>query len=307
MSILIHLNQADPLLLESHLKAHSDCPDLRIWPDCGNMDDIDCIIVWKHDPGILNQFANLKLIASYGAGVENILSDPDLPQGVPITRFVDDTLADQMAEYMLAVILNHRLHITYYRELQAASQWRPTEFSHAKNVTILGMGELGSVSAKLLNQNGYTVSGWSRSPKNIEDITSYYGDDQLEDAVKNADYILCLLPLTPQTTNILNKDLFKAAKLGAYLINAGRGDHLNEDDLLEALYNGQLSGATLDVFKSEPLPSDHVFWRHPKIYITPHISSPTDKVQVARQILDNYARMKKGEALINQVDPKRSY
>lgn len=307
MAILILLNQVDPTLLEQHLKSHPDCPEVRIYPDVGDPNDIDCVIVWKHNEGILNDFPNLKLIASYGAGVENILSDPALPQGVPITRFVDDTLSDQMAEFVLGAILNHRLHLTHYRELQAAGSWRPKEFSKGKNVTILGMGELGTTTAKLLHNNGYCVVGWSRSKKNIDGLTSYFGDDQLITSVNDADIIVCLLPLTPETQSILNEPLFNGAKKGAFLINVGRGDHLNENDLMEAIYQEQLSGALLDVFQTEPLQQDHPFWRHPKIHITPHISSPTDKEKVARQILNNFHRMLVGETLLNQVDPKRSY
>jgi glyoxylate/hydroxypyruvate reductase len=307
MAILIILNQADPIMLEKHLKSLAGCPEVRIWPNVGNKEDIDCVIVWKHQEGVLNEFPNLKMIASYGAGVENILSDPSLPSGVPITRFVDDTLANQMAEYILAVILNHRLHLIQYRELQAANVWRPCDFLPNKRVCILGMGELGSATGQLLAQNGYHVCGWSRSKKDIEGIKSYFGEDQLAESLSQADYIICLLPLTPATKYILNKNLFNSAKKGAYLINVGRGDHLNENDLLDALYDEQISGATLDVFSIEPLPVDHPFWKHPKIYIIPHISSPTDKRQVALQILANYKRMKKGQPLINQIDPIKAY
>lgn len=307
MAILILLNQVDPTLLKTHLKSHNDCPKVRIWPNYGNKDDIECVIVWKHDEGVLNDFPNLKLIASYGAGVENILSDPALPADVPITRFVDDTLSDQMAEFVLAAILNHRLHLTYYREQQAASQWRGKDFLTGKNVTILGLGELGSTTAKLLDKNGYKVSGWSRSEKNIDGVKSYFGNDQLYLSVEEADFIVCLLPLTSGTKHILNADLFNKMKKGSFLINVGRGDHLNDNDLMDALYNNQLSGALLDVFPMEPLPQDHPFWKHPKIHITPHISSPTDKAKVARQILDNYNRILSGSTLKNQVDPQRSY
>ena len=307
MAILILLNQVDPTQLETHLKTQADCPEVRIWPDCGNKADIECVIVWKHDEGVLNEFPNLKLIASYGAGVENILSDPALPEGVPITRFIDDTLSDQMAEFVLAAILNHRLHLTFYREQQAANHWQGKDFLNGKNVTILGLGELGSTTAKLLNQNGYQVYGWSRSEKKIDGVKSFFSNEQLEESIFNADFVVCLLPLTSETHHILNSDLFKVMKKGAFLINVGRGDHLNENDLMDALYEGHLSGALLDVFSTEPLPQDHPFWKHPKIYITPHISSPTDKAKVARQILDNYYRLQSGSTLINQVDRQRSY
>lgn len=307
MAILIHINQTDPLLLEKHLKALPDCPEIRIWPDVGNKDDIDCIILWKHPAGVLNDFNNLKLIASYGAGVENILADPALPLGVPITRFIDNGLSEQMAEFVLAAILNQRLHLTYYRELQAANVWRQIDSLKGKSVTILGMGELGKHTAKLLRNNGYIINGWSRTEKNIDGVKSYYGDDQLLKSVAAADFMVCLLPLTPATAGILNHKLFSAVKKGAYLINVGRGHHLNEADLMTALYETKLSGALLDVFNEEPLDKDHPFWRHPKIHITPHISSPTDKAKVAAQILSNYKRLINGESLINQIDPKRAY
>ncbi|MBT7581389.1 MAG: glyoxylate/hydroxypyruvate reductase A [Kordiimonadaceae bacterium] len=307
MAILILLNQTNPAVLEKHMKSLDGCPELRIYPDVGDVADIDCVVVWKHPNGVLNQFPNLKIIASHGAGIENILSDPALPEGVPITRFVDATLSDQMAEYVLASILNQRLHITHYRELQAASQWRSVDIIKGRNVTILGLGELGTVTAALLNQNGYKISGWSRSEKQLDGIKSYYGDDQLKSSVADADFIVCLLPLTAATKHILNSDLFSAMKKGSYLINVGRGDHLNENDLMDALYSEQLSGAMLDVFSVEPMPEDHPFWHHPKIHVTPHISSPTDKARLAKSILDNYNRMKRGEPLLNQVDPKKSY
>jgi glyoxylate/hydroxypyruvate reductase A len=307
MAILLMLNQVDPTLLEGHLKAHPDCPYVRTYPDAGNVEEIDCVIVWKHDQGLLNEYPNLKLIASYGAGVENILSDPTLPQDVPITRFVDDTLSDQMAEFILAAILNQRKHLTYYREQQAACHWQDKPAIKGKNVTILGLGELGSASGKLLHKNGYNVSGWARSEKNIDGISSYYGQNQLFPSVAEADFVVCLLPLTPETKGILNSNLFTAMKKGAYLINVGRGDHLNEDDLMNSLSQEQLSGALLDVFSTEPLPLDHPFWRHPKIHVTPHISSPTDKAKLARQILDNYHRIKKRVPLMHVIDRKRSY
>lgn len=307
MAILLMLNQVDPSLLEGYLKSHPDCPEIRIYPNPGKVEEIDCVIVWKHNKGLLNEYPNLKLIASYGAGVENILSDPALPAGIPITRFVDYSLSDQMAEFILAAILNHRLHLTYYREQQAACHWRDKAALKGKNVTILGLGELGSTAAMLLQKNGYNVAGWARSEKNIDGVTSYHGKDQLFQSVQDADVVVCLLPLTPETKEILNKDLFTAMKKGTFLINVGRGDHLNETDLMDALSHDQLCGALLDVFSTEPLPQDHPFWYHPKIHVTPHISSPTDKERLARQILDNYNRVIKGEQLLHKIDTERSY
>ncbi|MCK5425068.1 MAG: glyoxylate/hydroxypyruvate reductase A [Emcibacter sp.] len=307
MTILILMPERDATDFSLMLATTDPELDIRIWPDVGDAQDIEYAIVWNHPAGELLKYPNLKVIASFGAGVDHIFKDPDLPDHVAITRLVDDSLSGQMCEYVAGVILNHRLRLTEYREFQAAANWSPKAPHPGNNVCLLGLGNIGREVAAYLTGLNFTVSGWSQSLKNIENVKSFHGEKSLGEAISDADYIVCLLPLTPSTENILDKSLFSKAKKGAYLINVGRGGHLNEDDLLDALYQGQLDGACLDVFKVEPLPDDHPFWRHPKIYLTPHSASLTNLEKAAHQLHENYLNMKNNRTLINKIDPAKGY
>ncbi len=307
MTLLILMPGRDNSALARALSRVDGKLDIRVWPDVGDKDDIDYIVVWNHPPGALSDYPNLQLVASYGAGVDHIFNDPDLPPHITITRLVDDALRSQMSEYIAGTILNHRLRLTEYREYQAAGVWSPGEPRNGKQVCLLGLGHMGQAVAEYLITLGMAVSGWSQSPKDIDGVASFHGDEALGRAVRDADYIVCLLPLTPDTENILDMSLFKKVKKGACLINAGRGAHLNETDLLDTLYQGQLDMAFLDVFRTEPLPDDHPFWRHPKIYLTPHIASLTDVDKAAAQLVENYHNMKNGRPLNNPVNTQKGY
>lgn len=307
MALLILMPDRECGELLKALKASDPELDIRIWPEVGNTEDIDYAILWNHPAGELLKYPNLKVIASYGAGVDHIFKDQSLPPQIIVTRLVDNALTLQMSEYIAGVIQNHRLRLTEYREYQAAGVWAPKTARPGKKVCLLGLGNIGQHVAQYLTTIGMTVCGWSQSPKNINQVASFHGPKALAKAAKDADYIVCLLPLTPKTQNILDAGLFSKVKKGAYLINAGRGAHLNDDDLLDALYQGQLSGACLDVFRTEPLPDDHAFWRHPKIALTPHIASLTDIEQAAAQILANYHNMRNNVPLINKVDAQKEY
>ncbi|WP_417623613.1 2-hydroxyacid dehydrogenase [Paremcibacter congregatus] len=307
MALLIVMPHQNSDALKAALKAAAPTLDIRVWPEIGAPEDIEYVVSWKHPAGELLKYPNLKVIASYGAGVDHIFNDPKLPPQATITRLVDNSLAHQMAEYVGGVLLNHKLRLTEYREYQAASSWAPKPPRTTKNVTLLGLGNIGREVARYLNLLGYQVSGWSRSAKALPDVVSYAGRDALPDAVAAADYIVCLLPLTHDTRDILDRTLFAQAKTGAYLINAGRGGQLNEEDLMDAIYKGHISGACLDVFKTEPLPQDHPFWRHPKISITPHCASLTNIDDAVAQLLQNHRNMVAGVPLINQVDPQKGY
>ncbi|MCF6195796.1 MAG: glyoxylate/hydroxypyruvate reductase A [Emcibacter sp.] len=307
MTILILMPGRDCRDLAAALKKNDPTLDIRIWPDDGERADIDYIISWNHPAGELDNYPNLKVVASFGAGVDHIFNDPALPENITITRLVDDCLARQMSDYVLGAILNHRLRLTEYREYQGAGVWSPKESRTGNHVCLLGLGNIGQEVAHSLTAQNFKVSGWSQNPKNIMGVTSFQGDDELAKAISDADYIVCLLPLTPQTENILDKTFFARAKKGAYLINVGRGGHLNEDDLLDAIYNEQISGACLDVFRTEPLPDAHPFWRHPKIYITPHSASLTNIEQAALHLIENHRKMQNNQPLSNQVDRTQGY
>jgi glyoxylate/hydroxypyruvate reductase A len=171
----------------------------------------------------------------------------------------------------------------------------------------MGLGQLGKDAAKKLSYLGFPVSGWSQTPKDIEGVKCFAGDKALEDFLSQARILICMLPLTPKTKGILNHKTFAKLPAGAYIINIARGQHLIENDLLAALDSGQLGGACLDVFEVEPLPEDHPFWSHPKILVTPHISSITYPQTVAPQIIENYQRAKTGDPLLHVVDMERGY
>ncbi len=283
--------------------------DLRIWPETGAPDEIDLALVWNHPPGELLRFEKLGCIASMGAGVDRILSDPELPRDVPITRVVDASLVHSMTDYVILAVLNHYREMTHYRECQRQSLWAP-RFPRPKEevgIGIMGLGQLGADAAARLRDLRFTVSGWSRTRRDLSGVRSFFGDEQLKRFLSQTDVLICLLPLTPRTEGILNRETFRDLRAGAFVINVARGKHLVEEDLLAALETGHLSGACLDVFREEPLPPEHPFWSHSRIQITPHASSLTEPQAVAPQVLENYRRLLAGEPLLHLVNRERGY
>lgn len=283
--------------------------ELRVWPDVGNHDDIQFAMVWRHPPGELQRYPNLKCIASLGAGVDHILSDPHLPLHVPIVRVVDKHMAVDITQYVVAMTLSYIKRLTHWQQCQQQNRWcKQPPFNFAqRQIGIMGLGFLGKKAANALHDLGLHVTGWSRTKKVSDKIQCFSGTQEFELFLSQSDVLICMLPLTSQTENILNKDTFTHLPFGAYLINLARGHHLVEADLLAALESGQLSGACLDVFRQEPLPKKHPFWTHPKIQVTPHIASVTNPLTIAPQLVENYHRALKGFELLNQVDITRGY
>lgn len=283
--------------------------NLRQYPQDRNREEIEYALVWNHPRGLLKEYPNLKVVASMGAGVDHILSDPDLPDHVAVTRIVDPQLADDMAEFVLTLTMDHLRNLSLHKGEEAKSLWKPRPYlriSEAK-VGIMGLGNLGATAATKLIGSGFKVRGWARSPKNIKGLEVFVGEGDLEAFLAETNILVCLLPLTPSTENILDSTLMSRLPKNAFLINVARGNHLVEEHLLEQIDNGHLSGAALDVFREEPLPKDHPFWKHPKILVTPHIASVTKPSAVVSQILDNYDRMRKGRPLLNEVKREKGY
>jgi glyoxylate/hydroxypyruvate reductase A len=283
--------------------------DIRIWPEVGEAHDIEFALCWNHPRGEFQKYKNLKCIASLGAGVDHILRDPDLPAGVPVTRVVEPCMAQSMSEYAVLGVLNYCRQFDSYRTNQSQKKWQPRLplLAADMRIGIMGLGQLGKDAAQKLSYLGFPVTGWSQTPKDIEGVKCLAGEDALDDFLSQTRILICMLPLTPKTRGILNHKTFDKLPAGAYVINIARGQHLIEKDLLAALDSGQLGGACLDVFGVEPLPEDHPFWSHPKITVTPHISSITYPKAVAPQIIENYKRTKTGKPLLNVVDVKRGY
>lgn len=288
-----------------------ELPDLRLYagdavPDPGA---VEVALVWKPPPGALARFPNLRLIHGLGHGVDYLFDDPELPVGVPIARLVDPEMITQMGEYVCALALWHYRRFDDYAAQQRATRWHqlpPTRIADTR-VGVLGLGAIGADIAARLRGLGFAVHGWSRGPKSLDGIVCHHGNTGLPDCLSVSDILVCVLPLTPATRGILDAAHLARLPRGAYLINIARGAHQVEADVLAALDSGQLSGAALDVFETEPLPSEHSFWRHPKVRLTPHVAGPTVPETAARLVADNICRLLAGETPCNRVDPTRGY
>jgi len=283
--------------------------EIRYWPDIGDRAAIEYALVWQPEPGLLASLPNLKLIVGLGAGVDHLLRDPSLPRTVPIVRLVDPYMTDAMSEYVvLSVLRLHRQDLDYLAQ-QRAGQWQEREQKNAteRPVGILGFGTLGQDAGRKLRSLGFPVAGWSRAPKEIAGFATLAGPAGLDALLQRSEILVCLLPLTAATAGILNAATFARLPRGAGLVNVGRGDHLVEADLLAALDSGHLSGAVLDVFRDEPLPPEHPFWRHPRIIVTPHIAAETHPPTAAPLIRDAIRRCQAGLPVDHRVDLARGY
>lgn len=288
--------------------AHAREFEFRIWPDVGDAAAIECLIAWAPAPSLIASLPNLKILFSSGAGVDQIdLSS--VPSDVSVVRLVEPGIVNGMVEYAtMATLALHRDLLDYIRQ-QAANAWRPIAVrpASARKVGVMGLGVLGRAVLERLGLFGFARYGWSRSPQDIDGVTTYAGIDSLEQFLGHCDILICLLPLTPATRGILDRDLFAALPRGASLINVGRGGHLDQQALLDALSSGQLSSAILDVSDPEPVPDSHPFWQHPRILLTPHIASMTQPETAARAVIDNLRRSERGEPLRDLIDRRLGY
>jgi glyoxylate/hydroxypyruvate reductase A len=317
MSILINIPGRPLDKLITRLKQDIPENEIEVWPNVKHPDKVEFALVWKHQHGSLNAYKNLKAISSFGAGVDSIISDPELPN-VPIARIVDPDLAINMAQYVLTMIQHHKLRLHQFNQQQQEQIWKPKSVRKANKVGILGLGQLGAKTAEVLLNAGFEVSGWSRSLKELDNVNCYAGDDGFNAVITEADYLVCLLPLTDKTENILNAAVFSKMKSTAVLINVARGEHVVDEDLIAALTptnehahdlqtQQQIDFAYLDVFRQEPLPEQHPFWQSEQIQITPHISAVTNVETAVSQIVENYFLQKQKKDIINQIDKSSEY
>ncbi|MBM3583393.1 MAG: glyoxylate/hydroxypyruvate reductase A [Alphaproteobacteria bacterium] len=301
---------SDANLWRQQVARHLPGEELRVWPDVGDARAIDVALVWKPPHGALATLPNLKLIANLGAGVEHLMADPALPRHVPMTRLVHPLMTEQMSEYCALGVMMGLRRVAEYMASQRAGQWVAREADVAppsqRAVGVLGLGELGGDTARKLAALGYQVHGWSRSPRDLPGIACHHGRDGLDAMLGACDAVVCLLPLTTATRGIIDRRFLGRLKPGAILVNAARGAHVVDDDLLAALDDGRVGFALLDVFYDEPLPAGHRYWSHPRVMITPHIAALTLPV-MADVILANVKRLRAGQPLVDQVDPTRGY
>ena len=309
MSVLVVCPGKDPENWVNALKNQHPGMNIYVYPEEHDPEEVEFAITWNHPRGLFKNYPNLKVVASMGAGVDHILSDEALPEGIRVTKIIDETLTEDMGDFVLSQVMNHLRGLHHYVKAQSKKEWEKFQYKRPQNtkVGIMGLGVLGNAVADKLHKNFFQVYGWSRTEKNCDNVTSFHGKDQLEEFLENSEILICLLPLTEDTRNILNADLFDMLPEGAYIINVARGEHLVEHDLMEMINNGHLSGASLDVFREEPLPEEHPFWEHPSINITPHVASLTKPESVVAQIAENYDRMKEDEPLKNKVEMEKGY
>lgn len=256
--------------------------------------------------GTFEALKRLKLVQSLWMGVERLLADPAFPRGVPLARLVDPGMVAAMSETVLAHVLDWHHHHYVYRVQQQARRWHRLNQYLASDRTIglLGLGELGSDVARKLAALDFNIVGWSRRPKEVPGVTCL---TDLEAVLEKSDVVVCLLPLTPKTRNILNSRTLRKIRLGGAVINVARGGHLVAEDLIAVLDDGHLAHAYLDVFEHEPLPPEHPLWKHPALTITPHTAALTEPRTAIPKIVENVERLRRGEPPLNLVDLDAGY
>ena len=283
-----------------HQWVQSELPeiDVRVYPDVGNENEIEYAVVWKHPHGILKRYPNLKVILSLGAGVDHILSDPDLPKDLPIVRLVDVKLTHEMCFHALHWVLHfHSDHYLYMKQ-QIDRKWQQQSSIQPEDRTvgIMGLGNIGRGIGESLIDQGFKVLGWGANQKSsLGDIKYFFGKEQLSDFLVKTNILINVLPFSKDTKNMLRKDDLKSLPRGSFIINMGRGGIINEADLLSLLDENHITAAALDVFEEEPLPANNPLWNHPSVYITPHIAGQSNPKSSAKTIAENIRRIEDGK------------
>jgi glyoxylate/hydroxypyruvate reductase A len=296
---------------------HAPEIDVRVWPNAGRIEDIRYALAWGPPPGALKTVPNLELIVSVGAGVDHLFKDPELPN-VPVVRYVDPDLTNRMTQYVALHVLWHQRRMCEFQQQQARQEWKylPEPAAQDVRVGIMGLGVMGAASTKVLSAIGYQLRGWSRTAKQIPGgMKCFVGREQLPAFLAEVDILVCLLPNTPDTRGILNRDLFRGlSKAGRHprlpgpsIINAGRGPLQIEADILAALDAGELHSASLDVFETEPLDKASPLWCHPRVVITPHNAAESETNAIVRYMLRQVRAHMAGQPVENIVDPARQY
>lgn len=252
-------------------------------------------------------YTGAKAVLNLWAGVERIVGNPTLTQ--PLCRMVDPAMTETMVEYVTGHVLRHHLGMDAHI-LGQDGIWRHgaiPPLARERPVAILGMGELGQAVARALIALNFPVRGWSRTPRAVPGVTTDFGAEGLTRVLAGAQVVILLIPNTPETANTLNADRLALLAPGAFIINPGRGPLIDDAALLAALDSGQVGHATLDVFRVEPLPPDHPFWRHPRVTVTPHIAAQTRPETASAVVAENIRRAEAGEPLLHLVDRTRGY
>lgn len=305
------LYKADPVRGEQWKRLFAEhAPDIewRAWPDIGDPKDIRYLAAWQAPDDLETLLPNLEVLFALSAGVDQLDLDR-LPASLPVVRLLDPGITQGMCEYASFAVLSLHRDMLRYRQQQIAQCWQAHLLQPAakRRVGVMGLGMQAQQILATLQTFGFALSGWARSEHRIAGVDCFAGDEQLPPFLGQCDIVICVLPLTEQTKGILNRQLFQHLPKGAALVNMGRGGHLIEEDLLEALASGQLSAAVLDVLQQEPAAPGHPFWQHPQILLTPHIAAMTQPESAFGVLLDNIRRHQRGESMLGQIDRQRRY
>ncbi len=296
---------------QAHFAACAPQIEVRWWDDPAVApEDVHYVLVWDPEPGRIARLPNLRVICGAGAGVDFITRDPDLPKHIPLTRMATEGAAQRMGEFVcwsaLSLLRGARRialqqvakDFTYFDGMGLATQ---------TTVGVMGLGHMGTQAATMLRALGFPVIGWSRTAKDIPGVEGFVGTEARDAFLARSHILVCLLPSTPETNGILSAPLLGKLPKGAGLVNVGRGAHQKIDDVIAALDSGQLSGAVLDVFETEPLPATHPVWNHPKVIVTPHIASLPTRRERAEHVARALAAFERGDPLRNLFDHDRGY
>ncbi|KYG82363.1 2-hydroxyacid dehydrogenase [Roseivirga echinicomitans] len=306
IEILLSTSVWDPKAWFEGLSKSERVGKIHVWPTEEDLSKVEALFVWKPlAEGVIEKLPNLKWISSLGAGVDHLMTDPQVPKNIPITRIVDPNLTTDMANYVMMGVIMHQRSFRLLQQNQQKSHWERITYNKLR-VGVMGLGELGGHLAKQLYAAGFEVSGYSRTQKQIDGVDCY-DENHLDTFLSELDVLVNLLPITPKTVGILNYELLSKTPKGCYLINVARGNHLVDNDLLKLLDENHLSGAMLDVFHQEPLPNDHPFWAHEKVVVTPHVASVTSPESALNLLKGNIDRLVHETPLLHQVDLNRGY
>jgi glyoxylate/hydroxypyruvate reductase A len=305
------LYKADPARGEQWKALFAEhAPDIewRAWPDIGDPQDITYLAAWLAPDDLQTLLPNLQVVFALSAGVDQ-LDLSRLPETLPVVRLLDPGIGRGMCEYACFAVLSLHRDMVRYRQQQVESHWQAYRLvpANKRRVGVMGLGLQAQQILASLQNFGFELSGWARSEHQVDGVTCYAGSAQLPAFLGQCDILVCVLPLTEQTTGILNRELFEQLPKGAALVNMGRGGHLIEQDLLHALDSGQISAAVLDVLQQEPADPAHPFWSHPQILLTPHIAAMTQPDSAFPGLLENIRRFERGEPMLGQVDRGQGY
>lgn len=279
-------------------------------PADDHAEQVQMALAWHPPADAFASYPNLKAVCTIGAGADNVLACPSLPPHVDVVRVVDPAQAEMMAGFILWHVIWHQRRFASFMAQQKAKIWKRLDQRRPQTVSValLGYGQIGQRVAEELTALGFPVLAWSRTQKPLPaNLRGFHGRDGLLAMLAETEVLVNLLPLTPETRGILNRDAFAAMRPGGYLIQVGRGEHLVESDLLAALQSGKLSGASLDVFAVEPLPQDHVFWHHPQVFMTPHDACDISVDALAATLMATATAVQAGERPPHAVDRQRGY